>query len=262
MSGRAVRKAVRKREAELELLKASTPNLNSDASESEEEAPAPQKQSLFALLNIPDERDEQDDEEEEEEEEEPAPPPKPVAASKKSKNKKKKSAKAKSKVQKEDQGEEEDDIDKALRQLKVSGPGVTAEVSEPTAGKDEGHLQLSSVLSIDTRSLDAGNEMKKLFGKDALRPEDGEGAGGRRRGAARVQLVPGGATGGRSLNKGRKNTFVQPKDDWPNSGSGGLGMEIEDTDLNGVTTYRFVHSRQYQGVQREFMMCVASMGKL
>lgn len=263
MSGRAVRKALRAREAEAELLKASAAHSDEDASSSEEEAPAPQKQSLFALLNIADERNSDDDDEQDDDEDDdepaPPPPPKPAATSKKSKNKKKgKKGKAKA----EDDGE--DDIDRALRQLKTTNDAGTDAATATPVEKDDGDTPLSAVLAIDSRSLDAGNEMKKLFGRDALRPEDpAEGApAGRRRGGGggRLQMVPG-ATGGRALNKGRKNTFVQPKDEWPNAGSGGLGMEIEHTDANGVTTYRFVHSRQYQGVQREFMMCVASMGK-
>jgi hypothetical protein len=261
MSGRAVRKALRQREAE--LLQAQTPE---EFEESDDEpAIAPPKPSLFALLNIADERDEQDDEDDEEEPEPVPEPVKPVASAKKSKKKKKAKAKAKAKGEgkakeevEEDDGE--DDIDRALRQLNIASPGT----STPAAGTAEEiqmEVPLSAVLKVDSRNLDAGNEMKKLFGRDALRPDAGEGAapGGRRRG--RMQMMPG-VAGGRALAKSRKNTFVQPKEEWPNAGSGGLGMEIEDSDpTTGVTTFKFVHSRQYQGVQREFTMCVASMGK-
>ncbi|KAF8544203.1 transcriptional repressor TCF25-domain-containing protein [Trichophaea hybrida] len=232
MSSRALRKA-----RELELLNASKSDTTpAEVSESEDEPVPAQKPSLFALLGIADERDASVEEEEEEEEDPEPEPSKPVA---KKPKKKKKKGKGKAKAGKED------DIDQ----------------------KSGGELPLSSVLKIDSRDLDAGNEMKKLFGKDALRPGDsdgqGEGGGRRRVAVGRLQLVPG-AAGGRSLNKGRRNTFVQPKDEWPNVGSGGLGMEIdkdiEDSDLTtGITTYRFVHGRAYQSVQREFMICVASM---
>jgi hypothetical protein len=258
MSGRAVRKALRQREAE--LLQAQTP---SEVEESDDEpAIAPPKPSLFALLNIADERDEQDEDDEEEEEPEPAPEPvKPLASAKKSKKKKKKAkAKGKAKEEEVEADDGEDDIDRALRQLNIASPGTSTPVAG-TAEKSQMETPLSAVLKVDSRNLDAGNEMKKLFGRDALRPADtGEAApGGRRRG--RMQMMPG-VAGGRALAKGRKNTFVQPKEEWPNAGSGGLGMEIEDSDpATGVTTFKFVHSRQYQGVQREFTMCVASFGK-
>jgi hypothetical protein len=262
MSSRALRKA-----RELELLKTSTSDPTpAEASESEDEPVPAQKPSLFALLNIANERnpsdEEAEEEEEEEEEEEPEPEPEPLKPVAKKSKKKKKKKKGKGKAR----AGEEDDIDRALRQLNLSTPKNTT--TSTLARKSVGEPPLSSVLKIDSRHLDAGNEMKKLFGKDALRLDGGDGqgeGGGRRRvPAGRLQLVPGTA-GGRSLNKGRRNTFVQPKEEWPNVGSGGLGMEIdkdiEDSDsATGVTTYRFVHSRAYQSVQREFMICVASMG--
>jgi hypothetical protein len=254
MSSRALRKA-----RELELLNASKSDTTpAEVSESEDEPVPAQKPSLFALLGIADERDTSVEEEEEEEEEPEPEPSKPVA---KKPKKKKKKGKGKAKA------DREDDIDRALRQLNLAAPKITT--NSTLLEKSGGELPLSSVLKIDSRDLDAGNEMKKLFGKDALRPGDsdgqGEGGGRRRVAVGRLQLVPG-AAGGRSLNKGRRNTFVQPKDEWPNVGSGGLGMEIdkdiEDSDLaTGITTYRFVHGRAYQSVQREFMICVASMGK-
>jgi hypothetical protein len=266
MSGRAVRKALRQREAE--LLQAQTPEQEVEESDNESVAAAPPKPSLFALLNIADERDEQDEDEGDEVAEPESKlkpePSRPVTSAKKSKKKKKTKGKAKAKkeeVVEEDDGE--DEIERALRQLNIV-PANTSTLAAGDPDKSPAETPLSAALKVDSRNLDAENEMKKLFGRSALRPADtGEAAvapGGRRRG--RMQMLPGPA-GGRALAKGRKNTFVQPKEEWPNASSGGLGMEIEDSDMNtGVTTYKFVHSRQYQGVQREFMMCVASMGML
>lgn len=254
MSSRALRR--------LEQLKATPPNtIPEDASESEDEpAPAP-KPSLFALLDIPDERGASGEEaeaeaEEEGEEGEPERTPEPAPsrpAAKKARPKKKKKGKGKAKPKVDDaQGGGEDEIDCALRQLNLTAPNPAS-----TEGLGEDKKRLASILKIDSRNLDAENEMKKLFGRNALRPGGGGGGGagegeapGRRRGAA----------GGRALNRGRRNTFMQPKDEWPNAGRGGLGMEIERSDPATGTTYRFVHSPAYQGVQREFLICVASMG--
>ncbi|KAA8910701.1 transcriptional repressor TCF25-domain-containing protein [Sphaerosporella brunnea] len=251
MSGRAVRKALRQREAELLRAQAS------DEASEESDEPAPPKPSLFALLNIADERDEQDDDGEDEEELEPArEPPKPIASAKKSKKKKK--AKGKGKAKKEEDGE--DDIDRALRQLNIASPGTSTPASG-TSTRGQLEAPLSAVLKVDSRNLDASNEMMKLFGRHALRSTEeiqGTAAAGARRGGG-MRMMPA-IAGGRALAKGRKNTFVQPKEEWPNAGSGGLGMEIDDSDMSmGVTTYKFVHSRQYQGVQRQFAICVASM---
>ena len=256
MSSRALRR--------LEQLKATPPNtIPEDASESEDEPAPALKPSLFALLDIPDERGSSGEEAEAEAEEEgeegkpertPEPAPSQPVAKKARPKKRKKKGKGKAKAKVDDtQGGGEDEIDCALRQLNLAAPN-----SASTGGLGEDEKRLASILKIDSRNLDAENEMKKLFGRNALRPGGGDGGGagegeapGRRRGAA----------GGRALNRGRRNTFMQPKDVWPNSGRGGLGMEIERSDsATGTTTYRFVHSPAYQGVQREFLICVASMG--
>lgn len=255
MSSRALRKA-----RELELLKSNARGpASEEVSESEDDEPAPTaKPSLFALLDIPDERDQ--DDEDEEAESEPKPEKPVVTASKSKKKNKKKKAKGKAKAAEEDEEkEDDDDIDRALKELSLAPLKKPSQKS--TAEPQE--QPLSSVLKIDSRNLDAGNEMMRLFGKDALKNIEGDErprGGAARQAGARLQRIPG--SGGRALNKGRKNTFVQPKDDWPNSGSGGLGMEIEHSDPEtGITYYRFVHSKTYQGVQREFRICVEAMGK-
>ncbi|CCX32802.1 Similar to Transcription factor 25; acc. no. Q8R3L2 [Pyronema omphalodes CBS 100304] len=253
MSSRALRKA-----RELELLKSNARGpASEEVSESEDDEPAPTaKPSLFALLDIPDERDQ--DDEDEEAESEPKPEKPVVTASKSKKKNKKKKAKGKAKAAEEDEEkEDDDDIDRALKELSLAPLKKPSQKS--TAEPQE--QPLSSVLKIDSRNLDAGNEMMRLFGKDALKNIEGDErprGGAARQAGARLQRIPG--SGGRALNKGRKNTFVQPKDDWPNSGSGGLGMEIEHSDPEtGITYYRFVHSKTYQGVQREFRICVEAM---
>ena len=262
MSGRAVRKALRQREAE--LLKSSELQPPEEAaSESDEEPPvASSKPSLFALLGA-DDGDQEEEGGDENEEAEPEPEAVKPEATSARKPKKKKKAKGKAKTKKEEENNGEDDIDRALRQLKISAP---ESVTGKARSKGTGDVPLAVVLKIDTRNLDARNEMKKLFGRDAMLPDadgdDGAGRAGGARRRGRVQMAPG-AAGGRALMKGRKNTFVQPKEDWPNASSGGLGMEIDETDpATSVTTFKFVHGRAYQDVQRQFMMCVASMGEL
>ena len=198
-----------------------------------------------------DEDDDEDEDPESEPEAAPEPEPTPVPKKKKNKGKKKKKAAAAA----AEEGGGDDEIDRALRQLELE---PTKRVEK--AGDEGGVLEvpLAQVLKVDSRNLDAASEMRKMFGRDAMRGEDeAPRGGGRGRGG------PGGGRGGRGLVAGRRNTFVQPKEEWPNSGSGGLGMEVVlDGDIKepGVTEFAFVHSRAYQDVQRQFMMCVASMG--
>lgn len=271
MSGRAVRRALQ-RQREAELLKAQQPPSaeSSDAEESKSEHPAAAapKQSLFALLNQ-DNGDEDDEEVLSDHESDAEDAPEPVvtepASKAKSSKKKKKKKKAKGKAAVVEKEESEDEIDKALRQLNLTTGGAGGEEEEKIVEKKNAELLLPDVLKVDPKNLDAGNEMRRLFGRDAMRGDRAEepaaprGARGRGRGGQ-----------GRPMPAGRKNPLVQPKEEWPNVGSGGLAMEVvvgsetqEDLrdEANGVVEYRFIHSRHYQDVQRQFMMCVEAMGE-
>lgn len=272
MSGRAVRRALQ-RQREAELLKAQqAPSAEpSDAEELDSEPPAAApKQSLFALLNQDNDDDDDDEDEplsdhESDEDDTPAPVvTKPAPKAKSSKKKKKKKAKEKAAASKEEE-ESEDEIDRALRQLNLTSPAAEGEGEGKAAEKKQIELSLPDVLKVDAKNLDAGNEMRRLFGRDAMRGERAEEPA-----APRGARGRGRAGQGRPMPTGRKNPLVQPKEEWPNVGSGGLAMEVvigsetaEDLrdEANGVVEYRFIHSRHYQDVQRQFMMCVEAMGE-
>lgn len=266
MSSRALRKALRARE--LAALSQNPPPAEEEEESEDDVSPPPQKPSLFALLgdddgdgdgdgdddNIPDPKDEDDeDDEEASQDEEPVIPthPDPAATSKKKKKKKKK---AKSKPV---PPEREDEIDAALRQLDLEQP-VAAE-ADTGVGEQK---SLCEVLKIDARNFDAANEMRRLFGRAALDSSDDPGVAV---GPARVGGLGrergGGAPKGRRL-MGRRNLFVQAKEEWPVATSGGLGMELVSSGLDGTIEFRFVHSLAYRDIQRQFMMCVASMGTI
>jgi hypothetical protein len=240
MSGRALRKALRQRE--LAALSQKPEDTTQDEEEQDDDAPPPQKPSLFALFGGEDEP-EDEDEEEEVAVEKPIIPKQEGASASSKKKKKKKKGKSKSAPLVQEAGE--DEIDAALRILNLQRKnfGETPDV------RVEESKRLSEILRVDPRNFDAANEMRRLFGRVALDGAEEHGAGGRKRAA-----VP-----ARGLT-GRKNTFVQAKEEWPVASSGGLGMETVSTDGDNVTEFRFVHSRAYQDVQKQFMMCVASMG--
>lgn len=257
MTGRAVQRALRQHEAK--LLRSADPEIPCESSESDREIQTTSaKPSLFAILGDVEDADVGVDDEAEENDEAEAvevEQQSPSQTSKKAKKKKRKNkSKGKAQVEKKQENtNQEDDIDRALRQLNIAD---STPLSSTPGNSDSAADPLSSVLRIDTRNLDADNEMKKLFGKHALQLDSGDsGTPGRRRVGGRIPTATGGLAGGR-----RKNTFVQAKENWPNAPSGGLGMEIEFSDqTTDVTVFRFVHSLAYQDVQRQFSMCVASM---
>jgi hypothetical protein len=278
MSSRALRKAQREREEQEQLRKLQEEHEEQDdESEQEEEAPAaaPSKQSLFAMLNQDgaDEDDnendaEEDDIQQEESEDEPEKPTVTQAAPKqatKSKKKKKKAKKAASTVKSDPSL---DDIDAALKSLSTKGSGTAT----PANTADPNTNEVCRLLSVDTSSLHAANEMRRLFGRAALEGDndDDNNAGGRRRnrgGAQQAGLAAalgrrpgqGGRSDGLAALSRRRNIFIQGKEEWPVATSGGLGMEVIEKKSDGTVEYAFVHNRMYQDVQGQFETCVASM---
>lgn len=121
-----------------------------------------------------------------------------------------------------------DEIDRALAELSVE------EKQDP----EERMVRpsLASVLAVDTRQLDSDAEMRKLFGRKVV-------------GGESKRQVP------RKLT--RRSTLAQPKDNWPPLMKGGLSMELLER-KGDVLTFKFVHPRTYQEVQRQFHYCVRS----
>ena len=164
-----------------------------------------------------------------------------------------------------------DEIDLALLSLKDKDRDAEDQNSE-RKGPTEDLKYLYTLLSIDTKYLNALNEMKRLFGNVVLESEGGEpaaAAAGRRRGRAPQHLDLGGALAGRNspISRGqglaglalRRNVFMPGKEEWPKATSGGLSMEVVERAWDLTTEYRFVHNAMYQDVQRQFESCVESM---
>ncbi|CAD0108636.1 unnamed protein product [Aureobasidium uvarum] len=280
MSSRALRKAQREREEQEQLRKLQEEHDEQHEESEEEEAPAaaPSKQSLFAMLNQDgadddDEDDAKDDdsqlEESDDEPEKPQPTqaaPKPSTKSKKKKKKAKKAQSTNPATAKSDPSL--DDIDLALKSLSTKGSGTAT----PANTADPNTSEVYRLLSVDTSSLHAANEMRRLFGRAALEGDndDDNNAGGRRRnrgGAQQAGLAAalgrrpgqGGRSDGLAALSRRRNIFIQGKEEWPVATSGGLGMEVIEKRSDGTVEYAFVHNRIYQDVQGQFETCVASM---
>ena len=187
------------------------------------------------------------------------------ATKKKSKKKKKKkkvhdseiSSDTKTKATKKKDGGDEDDLDVLLQSLSTSR--VSQPHSPPTASNPYA-AQLQMLLAVESKHLHTSNEIRKLFGPSAVEEELGDDnaaqpPGRRGRGAGRH------GAGQQTLSSVslKRNSFVQGKEGWPRASSGGLGMEVENTENDDTVIYKFVHSRGYQDVQMQFLMCVESM---
>ncbi|KAI7976943.1 hypothetical protein EIK77_002064 [Talaromyces pinophilus] len=276
MSARALRKLQKQRELEAQLQLAEDRESSND-----ETVPAPPKKKLnaFDLLNAAGGDDEEDQTSEDEtvsreahitQIETPAATTKVESAKKTKKKKKKKKAAQKLVAEPEKVAVEEelDDIDRALRDLAVkNGTAVVSSERQPalSAREDAFAKSPAELLAIEPKSLNAINEMRKLFGNVVLESFEEQNAGsGRRRERQREMIDLGKALSGRysPASRGqslagvtmRKNILMQGKDEWPRTTSGGLGMELVQRLPDGSSQYRIVHNKAYQDVQMQFDM--------
>ncbi|KAB8257183.1 transcriptional repressor TCF25-domain-containing protein [Aspergillus pseudonomiae] len=287
MSSRALRKLQKLREQELQQASLQAEE-NDDSSEDEPVSqPSKPKLNAFDLLNAADEEDDEEEQESDNDAHEPVtqptediPVPAKSADSKKKKKRKNKKKKASSKATDEATAntkaddEELDEIDRALRELAVDnnrsaqGDATTAATGN---NRDASFPKTpAELLAIDPKSLNATNEMRKLFGNVVLENFDQEDAGaGRRRDRNRETIDLGRALTGKysPASRGqslagvtlRRNVLMQGKDEWPRTPSGGLGMELVEKSSTGPTVYRIIHNASYKDVQMQFDMCVESM---
>ena len=289
MSSRALRKLQREQEHQKHLHTLDKGHAQDDESD-QDDAPAPKALNAFDMLNEVDDDDEDDkadvisSEEDDEaistpkivlEEAKPAPSDAVKGRSKSKKKKSKKKSKVAENVRTTDKLAQDtsrasqlDEIDLALKSLSTKAnddPSASIRVQI-----NEANLQLYRLLAVESKHLNALNEMKRLFGNAVLENEDeAEGSTPRRRGRGPQQLDLGAALTGRyspaSRGQGlaglalRRNPFILGKEEWPKATSGGLGMELVEKMEDGTIEYRFVHSTGYQDVQRQFQTCVESM---
>ena len=277
MSSRAIRKLQKLREqeqqAELQAQESSEDELIAK--------PSKPKPNAFDLLNAADNDDDEDEQPSEGEAPEsvnqpkeevtiPAAPDPVKKKKKKTKNKKKKNVAKQETTNEGSDDKDLDEIDQALKELAVQSQ-EEAGVQRPEETVDAPFSRApEDFLSIDSKLLNATNEMRKLFGNVVLENFDQPDSGsGRRRDRGRETIDLGRALTGRysPASRGlslagvtqRRNILFQGKDEWPRAPSGGLGMEVAESLSNGVTVYRFVHNAAYQDVQRQFELCVESM---
>ncbi|KAB5586177.1 transcriptional repressor TCF25-domain-containing protein [Coniochaeta sp. 2T2.1] len=237
--------------------------------------PSKPKFSGFAALAGDDDDDNDDDEVEEDEPAEPTKPPvdnsTPVTKSKKAKKKKKKAKKTNTVVQEEPSpaaDNELDEIDRAIQELNLAKEVTSAET---TAGPDsvaQASERVSQLLRINFQHLKVLNEMRRLFGKEAMETAEHEeethtnathGRRQRQRVPQQVDLetfLRGPPGKGIPEVVRRRNPFIEGKSTWPRATAGGLTMTTIGDSKADVVEFAFAHDKTYGQVEAQFFFLV------
>ncbi len=280
MSSRALRKLQREQEQQQQLDKGS---MQDEESSSEEEVVKPKAPNAFDMLTEDVDSEDAISETAQSSETDHLPteakqnenvstPPgnaKSKGKSRKKKNKRRKAVQnglGKSATEGGNKTSNLDEIDLALKSLSTKDRDGTYAFTKPKP--DDDYEEMHRLLGVESKHLNALNEMKKLFGNVVLESDENPGGPGRRHGRGQRNLDLGGALAAQNSRASRgqglvglalrRNVFMLGKEEWPKATSGGLGMEVEEQ-KDGVTRYRFVHNTGYQDVQRQFQSCVESM---
>lgn len=125
------------------------------------------------------------------------------------------------------------EVNEMLGEMQEVGPTHYSEASSMTANARKG------VLSVDHRTLNPINELRRIFGSKIIQNEQVK-----KRGRNRGHL--------------RSTWLVSPKENWPQIGKPGLSMKLVET-KNGVHYFTYEHSLNYQQVQMRFLEAVESL---
>ncbi|KAI1417964.1 DUF654-domain-containing protein [Hypoxylon sp. FL1857] len=281
MSSRQLRKL--QKQKELQELHAQNPAGDDESSEDDRPIQRPRASlfSGFATLGDQDDQDDDADHDEKEEESveastnptvEPDRAETPKSSSKKSKKKKKKAKKPEAPLTKAEAVPQSgpDEIDEALRELDLSkNPGQEIHDKHSLTKPYE---RICELLSVNTYHLKVINEMRNLFGREAIAAaqseEDQEQARSRRQRRALEQEVdletyfkgqPGKSLPEITL---RRNPFLVGKETWPRASTEGLTMEQlkakegQLADKPGTIEFRFAHDDKYNMLEMKFFELV------
>ncbi|KAI1433433.1 transcriptional repressor TCF25-domain-containing protein [Xylaria sp. CBS 124048] len=295
MSSRQLRKLQKQRELQAQL-EAETP-ASDDSDDNEYVTPIrrakPSAFSAFAALGDQDNGDEDEDEDENNEEVEPpetSPPSaaNPVGAGKPSNNSSKKSKKKKKKgkgkksdtaltTPKTDTPKriDADEIDQALRELNLSNEKTGASNSDAqNAARSMAYERICELLRINTHHLQVLNEMRNLFGREAIANamhEENEENMERAR-MHRTRHMPQQVDletflkgqPGKTLPEVtlRRNPFLPGKETWPRASIEGLTMrqsnkeDSENRVMDGTVEFGFSHDENYNQLEQNFFHLV------
>ncbi|KAI5864354.1 DUF654-domain-containing protein [Durotheca rogersii] len=163
-----------------------------------------------------------------------------------------------------------DEIERALRELK--SPGGVPITSDPTSKPSPGgsYYRICELLKVSSRHLKVLNEMRTLFGREAIVAAQTEEDQEQTQARARRQRQPLEqqvdletylkAQPGKSLPEVtlRRNPFLTGKETWPRASTEGLTMlrVSERQDHPGVIEFRFAHDEAYNRLESRFFRIV------
>ncbi|KAI0900582.1 DUF654-domain-containing protein [Annulohypoxylon nitens] len=284
MSSRQLRKL--QKQKELQELEAQNAAQNEESSDDSRPAQKP-RASLFSGFSALEDDDEKEDDDDDlgEKDDEPTTPAIPVAepdkantntpksTSKKSKKKKKKAKKQDATPPKPEIASRNgpDEIDQALKELDLSGkPGQESQDDAFTRPYE----RICELLSINTYHLRVINEMRNLFGREAIaaahNEEEQDQARSRRQRHPLPQQVdletflkgvPGKPLPEVTL---RRNPFLSGKETWPRAPIEGLTMkQLKEEEgslvcMPGTIEFCFAHDEKYNKLEIEFFKRVQS----
>ncbi|KAH0532507.1 hypothetical protein TsFJ059_001190 [Trichoderma semiorbis] len=259
MSTRQLRKLQKQRELEAKTVQ--EPEGSDDDADDDEIAPvvAKPRANLFAALGGEDEDEDDGDDNAHEDPEQAsaleAPVEEPVAAAtgRKNKKKKKKGKTKKAAPAQEAEQSDDDEIDRAIKELKIE--------QTPQAGSVTSNATTSQGLfKINLYNLKAINEMRNLFGRDTIESanaEEEEQRRGARHGIMQQQVdletFLRGPPNARKLPEvsRRRNIFIQGREHWPMSTTGGLTLKELGKTADGIE-YTYAHAPEYDEIQALF----------
>ncbi|KAH8880039.1 hypothetical protein GQ53DRAFT_755382 [Thozetella sp. PMI_491] len=196
--------------------------------------------------------------------EEPTPAKKP----KKSKKKKgKKGKKATTDTAPEAPENDVDEIDRAISELKLAQSQQAPQSANKWAIPDWPYNgeKLSGLLQINFQHLKAMNEMRKVFGREAIDAAIAEDTAQEAANLAerlrqqRVDLetyLRGNPNKPLSDVILKRNPFIDGKKSWPNDSTAGLTMKPVSSPDSLIMECTFAHDRGYDALEREFFMLV------
>ncbi|KAL7944636.1 DUF654 domain-containing protein [Trichoderma barbatum] len=261
MSTRQLRKLQKQRELEAKTVQESE---GSDGDTDDDIAPvvAKPRANLFAALGGEDE-DEDEEEGDDGTQENPeqasmldAPKEEPAAAATSRKNKKKQKKKSKKKAAAPTQDvehNEDDEIDRAIKELKIEQQSQTGLVTSNAPASN-------GLFKTNLYNLKAVNEMRNLFGRDTIESANAEEEEQRR--GAHHGVIPQqvdletflrGPPNARKLPEvsRRRNIFIQGREHWPMSTTGGLTLKELGKTADGIE-YTYAHAPEYDQIQALF----------
>lgn len=281
MSSRQLRK-LRQQQELLALQKESTERNDQGGTDEDEEPlpvsrPSKPKFAGFAALAGGDDQDEDEHDDEGDEDELPEThqeaPEKvaPVKKNKKSKKKKKKAKTAETLAQDEPSpaaDNELDEIDRAIQELNLAKEQSSGNTSAAADLAAEAAERVSRLLRINFQHLKVLNEMRRLFGKEAMETAEHEedthtnATHGRRHRQPRQQQVDletflrGQPGKGMPEVVRRRNPFIEGKSSWPRATAGGLTMTTVGDPKADVPEFAFSHDKAYGQLEAQFFFLV------